>query len=244
MSPDREVRRQVRRLELVEAAVRAIRREGPGASMEQMAAEAGVTKPILYRHFGDRGGLYAAVTTYAFEGLDSGLQRALQSVDTPPRQVVSNAIDAYLAFVEQAPELYRFLAQRVVNEPGNLQETIDDFTTRVGRDVALILGEALRAAGADSGAAEPWAFGIVGMVFAAGAWWLERRTMTRARLTAYLTDLVCDGLPDLESLTAGLAADITTDPQPAPDLVTAAPDGDPAVGEVVAIGRTPRRQRQ
>src|SRR5512135_2304476 len=51
-----------RRRQLLAAADRVVRRRGPDASMDEIAAEAGVTKPILYRHFGDKDGLYAALT--------------------------------------------------------------------------------------------------------------------------------------------------------------------------------------
>jgi len=50
-----------RRRELLEAADRVVLRDGPQASMNAIAAEAGITKPILYRHFGDKNGLYAAL---------------------------------------------------------------------------------------------------------------------------------------------------------------------------------------
>src|ERR671930_593638 len=53
--------RMARRLELLEAAFEVIRREGPTASMDEIAAQAGITKPIVYRYFGDRAGLYQAV---------------------------------------------------------------------------------------------------------------------------------------------------------------------------------------
>jgi hypothetical protein len=87
--------------------------------------------------------------------------------------------------------------QRGVSEAG---VPINDYIWQTSRQVAVVLGEALRAAGLDSGPAEVWAFGIVGMVHASGDWWLERGTMPRARLTEYLTSLVCDGLPDLTVL--------------------------------------------
>ena len=51
-----------------------------------------------------------------------------------------------------------------------------------------------RRAGADSGAAEPWAFAIVGMTFAGASWWLERRTMSKDDLVNYLTQLLWSGL--------------------------------------------------
>ncbi len=51
-----------RRRELVEATLRAIRRRGHGIGMDELAAEAGTSKTVFYRHFGDRAGLYAAMT--------------------------------------------------------------------------------------------------------------------------------------------------------------------------------------
>ena len=57
-----------------------------------------------------------------------------------------------------------------------------------------VIGEFDAAAGLDSGAAEAWGFGIVGMVRAATDRWLEQQTMSRAALVGYLTDLVWPGL--------------------------------------------------
>lgn len=186
--------------------------------MDQMAAQAGVTKPILYRHFSDRAGLVAAIADFAFSQVSTALEAALHA-DATPRQLVESTIDTYLVFIESDPDVYRFLVQRGVSEAG---VSINDYIWRTSRQVAMVLGEALRAAGLDSGPAEAWAFGIVGMVHSSGDWWLERGAMPRARLTEYLTSLVCDGLPDLSSL--GSAAswlpspDATPSEQPAGSL--------------------------
>jgi hypothetical protein len=64
----------------------------------------------------------------------------------------------------------------------------------ISNSIAISLGGALRRAGADSGAAEPWAFAIVGMTFAGASWWLERRTMSKDDLVNYLTQLLWSGL--------------------------------------------------
>lgn len=207
-------RRSTQRAHLIESAITVIQREGPGASMDQMAAEAGVTKPILYRHFSDRAGLVKAIAEFSFSQVSAGLEAALHANATP-RDLVESTIDTYLVFIESDPDVYRFLVQRGVSEAG---VPINDYIWRTSRQVATVLGEALRAAGRDSGPAEVWAFGIVGMVHASGDWWLERGTMPRARLTEYLTSLVCDGLPDLSALgSAGTwlpASTETTSEQP------------------------------
>src|SRR5437763_1568648 len=80
---DRSLRRAERRTELLEAAVRAIRRVGPTVSMDAIAAEAGVTKPIIYRHFGDRVGLASALAEQFGSQLVAELDHALTQ-DLPP----------------------------------------------------------------------------------------------------------------------------------------------------------------
>jgi hypothetical protein len=42
----------------------------------------------------------------------------------------------------------------------------------------------------DSGAAEPWGHGIVGLVQNVSEWWLERRTMSRDAVVEYLTQII------------------------------------------------------
>jgi len=184
---DRTARRAARRTELLDAAVRAIRRDGPGVSMDVIAAEAGVTKPIVYRHFGDRAGLASALAEQFGAGLIAELDDALTR-DLPPDQLLRTTIDAYVGFVERDPQLYSFLVGRLGASASN--ELTNGIISQVGSRVALVLGEQLRALGLDSGPAEVWAYGIVGMVHLAGDWWLERQTMTRTRLVDDLTTLL------------------------------------------------------
>jgi AcrR family transcriptional regulator len=198
---ERTARRAARRTELLDAAVRAIRRDGPTVSMDAIAAEAGVTKPILYRHFGDRVGLATALADEFGSGLVTELDEALAR-DLPPDQLLRTAIDAYVGFVERDPYLYSFLVGRLGAPVG--ADVANGLVMQVGQRVAVVLGEQLRAQGVDSGPAEPWAYGIVGMVHLAGDWWLERRTMTRERLVDDLTRLLWSGL-------GGLATDTNTE---------------------------------
>jgi hypothetical protein len=64
----------------------------------------------------------------------------------------------------------------------------------IARQVAQVAGARLRAAGRDSGAAVPWAYGIVGLVHQAGDWWVDDQTMSRDTLVSYLVSLLWDGL--------------------------------------------------
>ncbi|HET6951959.1 MAG TPA: TetR/AcrR family transcriptional regulator [Acidimicrobiales bacterium] len=182
-----------RRSELLDAAARAIRRIGPQASMDELAAEAGITKPILYSHFGDRAGLVRALA----ERVAVELNQALISQLTTPREpveVLSSTIEAFCTFIETEPELYRFLVQAAMYSGSSGGRSGHKLSSDISRQIAVSLGAALRRAGADSGAAEPWAFGIVGMTFAGAGWWLERKSMSKEDLVGYLTQLLWTGL--------------------------------------------------
>ena len=192
--PERtEEERQARRDELLDAAVDAIRRHGPQASMEDLARAAGVTKPILYRHFGHRDGLTAALATRFARGLEATLHEAMGS-GNDARETLTKTIDAYLAFVERDPDVYRFLVRHLTATPADEELSVGNFLRQVGNQVAVVVGEQMRAANVDSGGAEPLAHGIVGMVHAAGDWWLERRTMPRERVVQYVVDLLWGGM--------------------------------------------------
>ena len=154
--------------------------------MVAIAAEAGITKPVLYRHFGDKGGLYAALADRYTERLLGDLREALQAPGTR-RQRVERTIDAYLAAIERMPQVYRFLVHS--DEAAPAQSQVRSFTRRL----STLLAEGI---GAESGIpgqgvrALTWAHGIVGMVQAAGDWWLESAPCSRAELVDELTALL------------------------------------------------------
>lgn len=189
----RAASRERKRERLIASAIEVVRREGPAVSMDAIAREAGVTKPIVYRAFGDREGLTAAVAERFATELASSLERAIAEA-TDDRCRVSGAIGTYLAFIEREPKIVRFLVHRDLARVEQSGVATSGFVRRVTGIVTQALGEAMRERGLDSGAAEPWAYAIVGAVHLAGDWWLERRTLPRERLVEYLTALVWDGM--------------------------------------------------
>lgn len=191
--PQREARWAQRREELLEAADRVVRRDGPNTSMNDIAREAGITKPILYKHFGDKGGLYQALAERYVRSLLDELRIAL-AAESEPQARIRRTIDAYLAFVEREREVYDFLMHRAVAERPEAHATVADFIRQLAAELSIVLGDELRKAGLDSGGAEPWAHGIVGMVQLAGDRWLEQRSMSRESLVGYLESLVWTGL--------------------------------------------------
>ncbi|WEH43062.1 TetR/AcrR family transcriptional regulator [Streptomyces sp. NBC_01218] len=190
-----------RRRELLEAADRVVLRDGPGASMNAIAAEAGITKPILYRHFGDKGGLYRALAQRHTDALLANLRAAL---DAPAerRRRVENTLDTYLAAIEARPQVYRFLMHpsddAPAPEPGfDTGRHSVPLLRRLGEELGQVIAERV-ALGADGEVtARIWGHGIVGMMHAAGDWWLGDRPVTRERLVRSLADLLWGRLAEV-----------------------------------------------
>lgn len=183
-----------RRRELLEAADRVVLRDGPQASMNAIAAEAGITKPILYRHFGDKGGLYRALATRHTDALLSALRAAL---DAPAdrRRRVESTLDTYLASIEALPQVYRFL-MHPAEETHQAEQSFDvgrhsaPVLRRMGEELGQVIAERIDLGPVGDAQARIWGHGIVGMMHAAGDWWLGERPCSRAELVTALADLL------------------------------------------------------
>ncbi|MER7699415.1 MULTISPECIES: TetR family transcriptional regulator [unclassified Streptomyces] len=186
-----------RRRELLEAADRVVLRDGPQASMNAIAAEAGITKPILYRHFGDKGGLYRALAKRHTDALLSALRAAL---DAPAdrRERVESTLDTYLAAIEARPQVYRFLmhpsdsadAAPSPEQGFDVGRHSAPLLRRLGEELGQVIAERVDLGPDSEQMARIWGHGIVGMMHAAGDWWLGDRPCSRERLVSSLADLL------------------------------------------------------
>ncbi|MFI1966221.1 TetR family transcriptional regulator [Streptomyces pathocidini] len=196
-----------RRKELLEAADRVVLRDGPGASMNAIAAEAGITKPILYRHFGDKGGLYRALAVRHTDALLAGLRAA---VDAPAerRARVENTLDTYLAAIEARPQVYRFL-MHPAEESQSPEQGFDvgrhsaPLLRRMGEELAQVIAERVDLGPCGDELARVWGHGIVGMMHAAGDWWLGERPCSREELVRSLADLLWGRLAGADNRVGG-----------------------------------------
>ena len=195
--------RRARREQLVDATLAAVGKHGAGVGMDEIAAEAGTSKTVVYRHFADRTELYTAVCTRVADQLLPKLRAAMDS-STEPRQMLAAAIDTYLAFLEADPELYRFVVHQ--QPPGATDpDPISNLSDLVGDQAAALMAVTCAQAGRDPAAAEPWGRGLVGMVRSAADWWLSaNRPMLRSELAAHLTDLAWAGLSGVVTTTSTL----------------------------------------
>jgi AcrR family transcriptional regulator len=185
-------RRLERRRELLRAAMDVIRRGGADATMEEMASAGGISKPILYRHFTDREGLVAAITEHALGVLGRIIDENLEVVRTGNwRDTVRATIAAFFEYVENEPELYRFVIEHDARQGSQATHA---FTEKMAEHVAKAIAGGLQAAGLDTSPAEVWGRAIIGMVQSVGDWWVGGSATSRADVVESLTDLAWGGI--------------------------------------------------
>ncbi len=177
-----------RRAQLLDAADRVVMRDGPDVSMNAIAAEAGITKPVLYRHFGDKGGLFRALAERHTDDLLDRLRHALVTRGNR-RERTSSTLDAYLSAIEARPQVYRFLMQRASVEEPDVRGEVASFLRRLSGELAAGIRIDL-GLDEDDPRALVWAHGIVGMAQNAGEWWLEHGDVPRTEVVEQLTELL------------------------------------------------------
>ena len=165
-----------------------------GASMEEVAARAGVSKPVVYEHFGDKEKLYHAVVDREVRALLEQITAALTSGH--PRRLLEQATLALLRYIEEDTDGFRVLMRDspMMSGGGSFAGLLNEVAHRVQHHVAA--GFAAR--GYDGGTAELYSQALTGLVAFTGRWWLDVRQPPREVVAAHLVNLVWNGLAHLE----------------------------------------------
>ncbi|WP_052422478.1 TetR/AcrR family transcriptional regulator [Nonomuraea candida] len=181
-----------RRRALLDAADRVIKEEGPGVSMAAIAAAAGITKPVLYRHFGDKHGLYQALADRHVRTVIAQLRPTFAAAGADPRARATAAIGVYLDLISANLNLYRFLFHRAGAEDSRVRSHMTSLVRSLGEE----LGRALAAERAvpDPVRAQVLGHAFVGMVQTTGDWWLDHQEVDRAQVVRGLVDVIAAAL--------------------------------------------------
>lgn len=166
-----------------------------GTAIEEVAHQAGVSKPVVYEHFGGKEGLYAVVIDREVNKLLTAMRGAL-TADGGSRELVENATVALLDYIESSPDGFRILVRDIpIRGAGaTYQSMIGDIATRVEG----ILADRFKEHGLNSRTAPMYAQMLVGMVVMVGQWWLGARKPAKEIVAAHLVNLAWHGLEGLE----------------------------------------------
>ena len=164
-------------------------------SIEEIAARAGVSKPVVYEHFGGKEGLYAVVVDREMSDLLDRLTAALSAGH--PRQLVERSALALLTYIEEQTDGFRILSRDspVAGASGTFSSLLNDIASQVEH----ILAREFSSRGISTKLAPMYAQMLVGMVALTGQWWLEERKPKREEVAAHLVNLGWNGLAHLEA---------------------------------------------
>jgi AcrR family transcriptional regulator len=178
---------------LLDAAESAIRRSGPAVSLERIAAKAGVTKPVLFAHIGDRRALVHALSARLLARIEAAAQAAIGAAPEG-RAALENMIRASLETIAAHRHLYAFVNGAGAGDT-TLQTTLE-FARRSAAPIAAGAADARVRAGHDPAPAQAWGYAIIGMLHMVGIWWLHEPAsrVDAAELAAQLTELLWSGL--------------------------------------------------
>ena len=188
--------RAERREQLIEVARGLFAERGlEGTSVEEIAAHAGVSKPVVYEHFGGKEGLYAVVVDREIERLLGTITSALTSSQSS-HEILEAAALALLDYIEGSTDGFRILVRD--SPPGQSTGSFASLISDVASQVEHIMVAQFKSRRLDPKAAPMYAQMLVGMVALTGQWWLENSKVKKQEVAAHLVNLAWNGLTGLE----------------------------------------------
>ncbi len=180
--------REQRREAFVDAAIAVIDREGPGATVDRIGAELGLTRQAVYRQFSDRRDLDRAIAARAAALVVGELLPHLDGVadlDT----AIADGLHAYLDFVREHLSLYRFVRSHDAEVAAD--SAVRHVKETVGGRVATLAEDVLVGLDLPPDLAGTFATGVVGLVDAVvGRWLDEPRGLSQEQLVQQLTTII------------------------------------------------------
>ncbi len=185
-----------RREQLLDVSRRIFAEKGfEGTSIEEIAARAEVSKPVVYEHFGGKEGVYAVVVDREITTLTDLLTAPLVE-GGHPKVLLERTTLALLGYIEQHTDGFQILVRDspVAQATGTFSSLIGDVAT----EVEHLLAAQFSKQGLDPAAAPIYSRMLVGMVALTGQHWLESRKPAKAEVAAHLVNLAWNGLVGLE----------------------------------------------
>lgn len=164
-------------------------------SVEEIAAKAGVSKPVVYEHFGGKEGLYAVLVDREMNYLLASMTDALTAGSA--RALLEQAGMALFDYIDTNPDGFRILVRDspVSQSSGSFASLIVD----VAAQVEHLLASQFDSHDISTKYAAVYSQALVGMVALTGQWWLDVRKPRKEEVVSHLVNLAWNGLEHLES---------------------------------------------
>jgi AcrR family transcriptional regulator len=164
-------------------------------TMEDVAADAGVTKPLFYNYFGNKERLYVACMERAGDALLATVLRAVEPADGPA-DALRRGLRAFFAFVDEDRDAWRVLFDETQPVGGEIAQRIGEYRERL---VALVAATNVNRLPARHRAqlsteVEAISVALLGAAEALARWWLRTGALPAAGAAELLIATVEPGL--------------------------------------------------
>lgn len=180
-----------RRRDVLDAAIEAIEQHGVGVTVQQIAEQVGLPRPVVYRHFDGRSDLGEQIRARIVELRLAELEPTLRP-DGTVAEAVGHAVRTYLHWVERHPRLHHFLGAGRHHERAAGSPAVNGARQAVADQLTALFTAALARFGKDTALARATAFGVIGLVDGVvNAWRSDRaRAVAPAEVASRLADSI------------------------------------------------------
>jgi AcrR family transcriptional regulator len=187
----RGVSRAVREEQILDVAGRVFAQRGyHAASMDEIAAGADITKPVVYAYFGSKERLYLAYIERAGRELLGRIQQA-DDPSAPPAARLRTGVIEFLTFVDERRDGWTVLQIEMSTQGGPLVDEVARARRRITKAIRLLLLETSTHVKeqAQAAAVDGVAHAFVGASEALANWWLANRVLSREEVADLLLAL-------------------------------------------------------
>ncbi len=180
-----------RRQQLLGVAMETFGRGGYAqASMAEIAAAAGITKPVVYQHFPSKRALFLEVLRECGHSLELQIEKSTAAASSP-RELVEHGFQGFISFFEEHPETFRILFSDANRSDPEFAEEVH----RVELVVAERIASLIDIPNLTDAERRLLAVGIVGLGESAARLWMSGESgLSADRVAALLAELTWAGL--------------------------------------------------
>lgn len=166
-----------------------------GTSIEEIAARAEVSKPVVYEHFGGKEGIYAVIVDREVQAL-TGLLTASLDAGGHPKVLVERTTLVLLDYIENSTDGFRILVRDspVAQTTGTFSSLLGDVAAKVEH----LLAAQFKRRGLNPRTAPVYSQMLVGMIALTGQHWLDTMSPKKTEVAAHLVNLAWNGLAGME----------------------------------------------
>lgn len=195
-SRSRRLPRKERELQILDIAHARFAEHGYGAvTMDEVAADAGVTKPLLYAYFGNKERLYSACMERAGEAMLKAVGAAVAGA-AGPAEALRDGLKAFFAFVDGDRDAWRVLFDETLPAGGELARSVGEYRDRllalVAQTQLALIPERDRERAATE--VEALSNALLGASEALARWWLRTGALPASEAADLLVATVEPGL--------------------------------------------------